>query len=941
MNAVEIADAVTELSQQLFDPAEFPFQFLSAFDNSPMTIKRLRAPSAASTNKSDIAGAVLQRNNIHILVTPPGKVSEGLVQLQESPATAKAKARFLLATDGMDFQAEDRTSGDVIACEYVDFADHFGFFLPLAGIETVAEIKENAFDIKATGRLNRLYLELLKDNPQWKDTEALRHEMNRFLVKLVFCFYAEDTDIFPGHNLFSQTVEQMSDRNSSNTHNVISTIFQAMNVEDNSALPVWVSGFPYVNGGLFAGNNPVPRFSRIARTYLFQIGKLDWKQINPDIFGSMIQAVANDDERGNLGMHYTSVPNILKVLNPLFLDDLKEKLEEAGDNARKLLNLKKRIARIRVFDPACGSGNFLVIAYKQLREIENEIHIRRDTPGLKSSIPLTNFRGIEIQDFAAEIARLSLVIAEFQCNARYLGNREAIHAVLPLSKQNWIICGNALRLDWQTICPPQSTAVRLTANDLFDTPLEQSEIDFENEGGETYICGNPPYLGGDKLDDEQSEDLKQVFGRYQKKLWRLDYVSAWFIRAAEYCAQSNAIAAFVATNSICQGSQVAMLWPYVQQNNCQIVFAHQSFKWRNLARHNAGVTVVIVGISAQTHPKRLFSEDENGQSVVKLVLNINGYLLDSIEIIVKASRKSLFTQIAMIRGSMPTDGGNLVIDGNDYHEFIQQEPLAKPFIRQYVGSEEFINGKRRYCLWLVNATSKQLVSMPLVSDRVEKVRAFRLASKAKETREYKGSPALFRQIQHQDSETILIIPRVSSENRDYLPCGLLGPHCIVGDSAFALYDAPLWTMALISSRLHLAWIGAICGKLKTDFRYSNTLGWNTFPIPTLTRTNRDELTRSTERILEIREAHFPKTIADLYARDAMPEDLKEAHDMNDEIVERIYIGRRFKNDSERLQKLFSMYADLLERQATEKKETAPKRRKKSSDQTELNMENRP
>lgn len=938
MNAVEIADAVTELSQQPFDPAEFPFQFLSTFDNSPTTIKRLRAPSAASTNKSDIAGAVLQRNNIHILVTPPGKVSEGLVQLQESPATAKAKARFLLATDGMDFQAEDRTSGDVIACEYADFADHFGFFLPLAGIETVAEIKENAFDIKATGRLNRLYLELLKDNPQWKDTEALRHEMNRFLVKLVFCFYAEDTDIFPGHNLFSQTVEQMSDRNSSNTHDVISTIFQAMNVEDNSALPVWVSGFPYVNGGLFAGNNPVPRFSRIARTYLFQIGKLDWKQINPDIFGSMIQAVANDDERGNLGMHYTSVPNILKVLNPLFLDDLKEKLEEAGDNARKLLNLKKRIARIRVFDPACGSGNFLVIAYKQLREIENEIHIRRGTPGLKSGIPLTNFRGIEIQDFAAEIARLSLVIAEFQCNARYLGNREAIHAVLPLSKQNWIICGNALRLDWQTICPPQSTAVRLTANDLFDAPLEQSEIDFENEGGETYICGNPPYLGGDKLNIEQKSDRSRVFSSYGIAYGKLDYVAGWFMKAAEYCRQSNAIAAFVATNSICQGSQVPLLWPLIKKTGCSIVFAHQSFKWRNLARHNAGVTVVIVGISAQFCPKRLFSEDENGQPVVKSVTNINSYLLDGMDIFVSTARNPLCNQPVMTYGNKATDDGHLLLDREDMLSLNLTAKQQKKFIRRIYGSEEFIKGKERYCLWIMDEDLNEAKAILSINTCIEKVRAARL--EMKDGVKHADRPHQMREMNCGQHQTI-IIPSVSSENRDYLPCGLLGPDCIVSNLAFALYDAPLWTMALISSRLHLAWIGAICGKLKTDFRYSNTLGWNTFPIPALTQTNRDDLTRSAERILEIREAHFPKTIADLYVRDAMPEDLKEAHDMNDEIVERIYIGRRFKNDSERLQKLFSMYADLLERQATGKKETAPKRRKKSSDQTELNMENRP
>lgn len=924
MNAVEIADAVEELAEQPFDPNEFPFEFLRAFDNSETTIKRLRT---SATNKSDIHGAILQRNNIHILVTPHDKVSEGMKQLRESPATERAKARFLLATDGVDLQAEDRQSGDVVACEYADFANHFGFFLPLAGIDVVAEIKENTFDIKATGRLNRLYLELLKDNPEWKTDENLRHEMNRFLVKLVFCFYAEDTDIFSIHNLFSQTVERMSEKDSSNTHEVIATIFQAMNTKDNSALPVWVSEFPYVNGGLFAGENLVPRFSRIARTYLLHIGNLNWQEINPDIFGSMIQAVANDEERSNLGMHYTSVPNILKVLNPLFLDDLRKSLEDAGNNARKLLNLKRRIARIRVFDPACGSGNFLVIAYKQLREIENEINIRRGDPGADSNIPLTNFRGIELQDFAAEIARLSLVIAEFQCNARYLGNQEAVNAVLPLSKQNWIICGNALRLDWQTICPPQSTAVRLTADDLFETPLDQSEIDFENEGGETYICGNPPYVGKRQQDEKQKDDMFQVFNGISKTWKSLDYVTGWLIKAADYCKQSNAIAAFVATNSICQGAHVSLIWPLITQTGCSIVFAHQSFKWRNLAKHNAGVTVVIVGISAQSYPKRLFSEDENRQPVVKSVSNINGYLLDGLDIFVRASNNPLCTSCNMQFGNMPIDGGHLLLDRENMRSLHLTSEQEKKFIRRIYGSEEFINGKERYCLWIEDQNLKEAKTIPSIHARIESVRVTRC--EMKDGIKHAEKPHQMREM-NCGQRHIIVIPAVSSENRDYLPCGLLGPDCIVSNSAFALYDAPLWTMALISSRLHLAWIGAICGKLKTDFRYSNTLGWNTFPIPTLTQTNRDDLIRSAERLLEVREAHFPKTIADLYKQDAMPEDLKEVHDMNDEIVERIYIGRRFRNDSERLQKLFSMYAALMNKQPANKTFPSSQGRKKQS-----------
>lgn len=412
MNAVEIEEAISRLAEQPFVPAEFPYAFLEAFGNKATTINRLRS---GNTNKSDIEGAVLQYNNIHMAVCPAGEVLNTLEKLKNSPATARQKAKFILATNGEDLQAEDLTSGETVACTYRDFPDNFGFFLPLAGISTVKQISENAFDIRATGRLNKLYIELLKDNPEW-GTEERRPDMNHFMARLIFCFFAEDTDIFNGTGLFTNTIEQMSAKDSSNTHEVISEIFRAMNtkIEDleEAKLPRWADIFPYVNGGLFSGSTETPRFSKIARTYLLHVGKLDWKRINPDIFGSMIQAVAEDEERGALGMHYTSVPNILKVLNPLFLDDLHAKLEEAGDNPRMLLNLRKRMARIRAFDPACGSGNFLVIAYKEMRAIEAEINKRRGEASLPSEIPLTNFRGIELRDFPAEIARLALIIAE-------------------------------------------------------------------------------------------------------------------------------------------------------------------------------------------------------------------------------------------------------------------------------------------------------------------------------------------------------------------------------------------------------------------------------------------------------------------------------------------------------------------------------------------------
>ena len=441
MNAVEIEEAISALAERAFDPVEFPFAFLQAFGNKETTIKRLRS---GTSNKSDLGG-VLQTNNIHIVTCREGQVTRTLAALRASPATAKAKAKFILASDGTEFEAEDLTSGETVACAYKDFPDHFGFFLPLAGITTVKQIRENSFDIKATGRLNRLYVELLKDNPEWGTAER-RHDMNHFMARLIFCFFAEDTDIF-NKGVFTATIDKMTAKDSSNTHEVIGELFRAMNIrtEDRATagLPRWANVFPYVNGGLFSGAMDVPRFNKIARAYLLHIGNLDWTKINPDIFGSMIQAVAEDEERGGLGMHYTSVPNILKVLNPLFLDDLRLRLEEAATNARMLLNLRRRISKIRVFDPACGSGNFLVIAYKEMRSIEAEINRRRGEPDRRTEIPLTNFRGIELRDFPAEIARLALIIAEFQCDVLYRGQKEALAEFLPLNSQNWITCGNA------------------------------------------------------------------------------------------------------------------------------------------------------------------------------------------------------------------------------------------------------------------------------------------------------------------------------------------------------------------------------------------------------------------------------------------------------------------------------------------------------------------
>ncbi len=910
MNAVEIEEAVSALVEQPFDVEEFPYAFLAAFGNKETTLRRLRT---GHTNKSDVGG-VLQRANIHLAVAPVGEVSATLTGLRASPATGKHNARFILATDGARVEAEDLESGEPLACDWAELPDHFGFFLPLAGITTVRQIRENAFDIRATSKLNKLYVELLKTNPEWGSDER-RTDMNHVMARLIFSFFAEDTGITPERGMFSSTVAQMSAPDSSNTHEVIGAIFTAMNTrhEERAAagVPRWALPFPYVNGGLFAGTMDVPRFSRTARAYLLQVGSLDWKQINPDIFGSMIQAVADESERGALGMHYTSVPNILKVLNPLFLDDLRAKLEEAGDNPRTLLNLRKRLARIRVFDPACGSGNFLVIAYKELRKIEHEINRRRGEVGRKSDIPLTNFRGIELRDFAAEIARLALVIAEFQCDELYRGQQEAIRDFLPLSAENWITCGNALRLDWLSVCPPTGTGVRLMGDDLFSTPLDQSEIDFENAGGETYICGNPPYLGFTWQSDEQKADLQAIAGSRTTSWKSLDYVAGWFIKAADYGCHCECRTAFVATNSICQGQQVPILWPLILDTGHEIVFAHTSFRWANLASHNAGVTVAIVGISRKVPTVRtLYVTDPDMITRATAVSGIGPYLVPGDNVIVPPRQDTPPDRARMVWGNKPTDGGFLFLSFEERAHLLSEHPGAARFVRRFLGAREFIQGDERYCLWIRDEDADLARDIPFIATRLQQVAAFREQSKAAETRPAAAFPHRFRQIQGVARDHSIVVARVSSERRPYIPVSVESASTILGDLNFALYDAPLWSISLIASRLHLVWIATVSGKMKTDFRYSNVLGWNTFPIPTLTDQNKADLTRCAEDILLAREAHYPATIADLYDPETMPANLREAHERNDEVLERIYIGRRFRNDTERLEKLFAMYTQM-------------------------------
>jgi hypothetical protein len=621
------------------------------------------------------------------------------------------------------------------------------------------------------------------------------------------------------------------------------------------------------------------------------------------------------------------VPNILKVLNPLFLDHLRAQLEEAGDNARKLLNLRNRLARIRVFDPACGSGNFLVIAYKQMREIEAKINRRRNEIDRRSDIPKTNFRGIELRHFSCEIARLALIIAEYQCDVVYRGKKLALVEFLPLDSANWITCGNALRLDWLSVCPPTGKGVKMRGDDLFALGARTSssassnedadegvgapsEIDFANEGGETYICGNPPYLGSTWQSKEQKAEIKTVVDGRTNAPGNLDYIAGWFLKTADWMKHSTGTAAFVSTNSICQGQAVPVLWPILFGQGLEIRFAHTSFKWANLASHNAGVTVAIIGIGITSKaPKTLWQEDSAGCTSNREGLSITPYLTFGEEVIVEKKLHPLSKIAEMEFGNKPSDGGHLLLTKGELKKLQLSAEQLERFTRRIYGSADFINGGHRFCVWIKDDHLDEALSIPGLAQRIDAVRRIRLASPDK------GANALARRAHQLKLMRIgkthtLVVPSVSSERRPYLPVGLVDSTATLTNLAFGLYDGPLWNMALIASKLHLVWIGTVCGKLKTDYRYSNTLGWNTFPVPTLTSQNKADLTRCAEDILLARESHFPATIADLYDPETMPDDLRAAHDRNDETLERIYIGRRFKNDTERLEKLFDLYTKM-------------------------------
>jgi len=837
MNIAEIESSLKDLVETPFEAESFIFRFLEIYDAPKSTVTKLRQ---GTTNQSKAPGDLLWKNKLFFRIAKKGQAATTVDAMADDPLSKKHAPRFFLATDGVEVYCRDIKADQTRDTSFDKLNDVFDFFLPLAGIERYEGVAENPADIKATARLAKLYDAILEANPDWVGHDHT-HELNLFMTRMLFCFFAEDTSIFE-KKLFTTSLMSLTREDGADTSSVLDTIFAAMNTpeKERKSLPEFARRFPFVNGGLFRDKTPIPKFSKRARRLLKECGALSWKDINPDIFGSMIQAVVEPGMRGDMGMHYTSVPNIMKVLQPLFLMSLEEEFEAARDSEAKLQKLLQRIYHIRVFDPACGSGNFLIIAYRELRKLESRIFerqkaIARQWSLTMTGVQLTQFFGIELTDFAAETAKLSLWIAEYQMNEQFKVEFGTAPPALPLRDSGNILHGNACRVDWLKVCPVV-------------------------DGTETYVVGNPPYLGRAQQTSEQKADMLATFSNIKTKFKNLDYVSCWTIKGAEYCRATESQCAFVTTNSICQGEQVALLWPLIFERGLEIGFAHQSFKWRNNAAKNAGVTCIIVGIRTRRKSRKILYSGEHGREVK----NICPYLIEFEDIVVKKRSSALSALPQMDFGSMANDGGNLILSRDEKCELLRSYPEASSLIRPFFGSQEFIKGVERWCLWIADTDIDLARSIEPAAKRIEAVYAHRASSDRPETKALASYSHRFAENRTQELDAI-IMPSVSSEQRPYLPVGLISAGSVINNLAFSIYNATDYLVAILASRLHLVWTAAVGGQLETRLRYSNTLVYNTFPIPQISAEQTALLEEHTYKILGAREAHPGKTIAWLYA----------------------------------------------------------------------------
>lgn len=897
MTSKEIENNLIKLTENPMNE-EFIYDFLLAYGISKTSVTRLKK---GDFNMSRVQGEVLYKGKLFFKKADSDNLLAEVENLAQDERILKQNPRFVIVTDTKTIATRDLKLRNNKSFLFEELSQYYIFFLPLIGGEIYKQNTNNEADRNAAYELAKLYDILLEDNPALK--EGHTHLLNILLARLLFCFFAEDTGIFE-KNIFTNALTLHTKEDGSDVHVLLNDLFAKLD-SDNDNHPVYVRHFPYVNGGLFHQVIDTPVFSRKSRNILLACSELRWNEINPDIFGSMIQAVADPEERSDLGMHYTSVENILKVIRPLFLDELYEEFEKNRDNSKALARLIQRMSKIKFFDPACGSGNFLIITYKEIRLleikiiqrlIELQVENKEQLQFYYTQITLSQFYGIEIKDFAHEVAMLSLWLAEHQMNLVFeseLPEWGKSVPILPLKQAGHITCGNAATTRWEDVCPIQ-------------------------ENDEVYVIGNPPYLGSRNQDETQKRDMEMVFRKDYKSM---DYVSIWFYKGAKYIEGYNAQLAFVSTNSVCQGLLVSLTWPRILNEKIEIGFAYTSYKWTNNAIGNAGVTVIILSLrNTSNNPKYLFTN-----KIRKEVKNINGYLLDSNDIIISGKSKPLSKFPEMMFGNMPNDGGNLLLSVEEYEVFTDKYPETKKFIKKYLGGSDFINGNMRYTLFIQDKDLSEAQSNPEISERLQNVYNHRINSSEKSTRDKASVPHHFYFSAHKNTDSI-IIPRVSSEKREYIPIGFLTADTIIADSAMAIYDAQPWLFGVLHSKMHMVWVDAVGGKLKTDYRYSAKLCYNTFPFPDITEKQKYAITQYVFSVLDARAKYPQKTMAWLYNPETMPKELRQAHQELDEAIERCYRIASFNIDAERLEYLFKMYDEMTKKDTLWAKQKKGKRK---------------
>ena len=762
--------------------------------------------------------------------------------------------------------------------------------------------REEQISIKAGELVGKLYDAILKQYIHPDSEETLR-SLNMLCVRLVFCLYAEDAGIFGGHLKFHNYIKSF---NVKDVRRALIDLFRVLDTKIEERDPYMddaLAAFPYVNGGLFADENiEIPNMTQdIVDLLLHNASEdFDWSQISPTIFGAVFESTLNPETRRSGGMHYTSIENIHKVIDPLFLDELREELAEIKAlKVPKIRNdkaeaFREKLSKLTFFDPACGSGNFLTETYISLRRLENEaleiINQGQILLGFEGFIKVSigQFYGIEINDFAVTVAKTALWIAESQM----LKETEEIINLsldfLPLKSYANIVEGNALRTDWESVVPKDKL---------------------------NYIMGNPPFVGARMMDQgsEQKKDVQAIFGDI-KDVQDLDYVTCWYKKAAMLIQNTNIEVCFVSTNSICQGAQTPILWNVLlNEYNIKINYAYQTFKWNSEAKDKAAVFCVIVGFSTFHRKNKTLYSDVTGDGIarVKNVSNINPYLLDAPDCLIVASKEPLCNVPKMNFGNQPRDGGYFVISPEEYSEILQKEPELEQWLKLYIGAEEFIKGKKRWCLWLKKASPKDIKNSHILYDKVQAVKDFRLNSKAKTTNGYAKVPHLFAQITQPDDVSYLIIPRVSSEKRKYVPIGFMTSDSISSDAVQIIPDANLYHFGVLTSNVHMAWMRAVCGRLEMRYRYSKEIVYNTFPWCQPTDAQKAKIEQTAQAILNARALYPDCSLADLYDEIAMPSELRKAHQANDRAVMQAYgFDVKTMTESTCVAELMKMYQKL-------------------------------